>query len=197
MTTRRLNMTVNTLRTYLIRHDVPSPDLVANLLLTAGKPCKGMTKLDDDNGINISSKGPFGAVIGKAVSATDLRAQLVKAGLITPKSYSDYNQWIGIPTAKLEKYKARYNAECQGFENPVLAMSAMEARVDKKLAKQSASNAALKAELVATQGLLAQNQGQLMAHESQLEAIWKAIKHIQENDAPVTEEKIQRHLRAV
>lgn len=206
MTTRRLNKTVNALRAHLVRNEVPNPDKVAKLLL------QDTTRDTDDNPIlHISGKGRFSTVIGKAVSATELRTMLIKADLVVQTSYDSYRQWtVGI-TPKLAKYRAQYEAECQGFDNPVQAMNAMETRIEKKLAKQSANNKQLTADLTRAQeqltqqqGQLAQNQGQLMSTQwkleelqEQIQALWSAIEHIEQHDAPVTVEKIERHLKAV
>lgn len=172
MTTRRLNKTVNALRALLVRNEIHHPDKVAKLLLQG-------IQMDDQWSpvINLSSKGPFSAVIDKTLSTTELRSLLVKAGLVVQTSFGDYKQWTVAVSPKLEEYRMKFKAERDGYANPVLAMNALEARIEKKQAKA---------------------HKRLEAHfNGQIQALWSAIKHIEQHDAPVTVEKIERHLKAV
>lgn len=186
---RRMNKSVHNLSRYLTRHGLPNADIIAKLLLTEGTNVYYPGATDDSQfRINIAGTGPFSAVIGPKITATDLRLKLIKAGLLTSGFETDGpGRWkLGL-TPKLEKYRADYSYEVQGIANPAVALKKEVERLEKKAAKE---NAKLRDEIE----LLKKGQE---ASQEQFKAIWAAIQHIERNDAPVTEEKIARHLRVV
>ncbi len=151
-------------------------DTVAKVLVT-----KGYLNGDGDLCFDITQYKDFRGVVPLSCKATEMRDLLMNIGFVVSESDEGKSSWTVKATQTLLDYRDKYHDERKGNKTSQTA-------INNDLAILKKQNSQLMDRLDGVE----QREKQT---EAQLNDLWQAIRHIETHDKPVTQEKIERHLK--